>query len=514
MKLNLHDHLLLGLLCALFFLTSCNQEKAQKETLHKTHNTLPTSEIGAFLIGISFDPNPPHRGKNKIEVMIMSKKGFTPIRPNKIEMTAVMSAMGTMSEMQSHAKMAWQPEKKSSLGELLIGMDGTWTLTVHFVPADHQPAHQSRFKLLTKSPDLVFLGGEIGGVQTNLPSTSEVSTVGEDKTGTVVISPERQQWIGVTTDFVEIRPLTKKIRTTGRVTYNERKRAEISLKFSGFVGDVFADFVGKPIVKGTTLFTIYSPDLSAAIGEYISLLSASKTESSPQPLRWDAMTKTARQKLLLWNITKEQLDQIIQNDKPDLESPQYFPIRAPVSGVVVEKQIVRGSPITAGQILYRLADLSTVWIESAIFESEMPLMRVGLPVSVKPTGLPNTVIEGAVSFIAPLLNPESRAGAVRIEVPNRQGKLLPEMSVTAEINIALGERLSVPKEAVIHTGDKTMVFVALSEGRFSPRWVTIGQKGDPYYEVLSGLSKGEKVVTNGNFLIASAWRGGTGRQRD
>ncbi len=507
------------ILCTLFFLTSgilgCDQKETTKEVetshgaVHAVHGTLPTTEIGEFLIGVSFNPNPPDRGRNKILVMIMLKKGLSAIKPAKIEMMAIMPAMGAMSEMQSKAKMTWQANNKASLGEMLIGMGGTWTLDIHFTPSANQPVHQARFKLTTGSPDLVFLNGLIGGREVNNTETNEAAISQDAARGAVVISPARQQWIGVKTEVIKTQHLTKTIRTLGRVTYNERKRSEISLKFSGFIGEIFADFIGKPVLKGAPLFTIYSPDLSAATSEYLSLLSRKKTKSDGHSARWEELIKTARQKLILWNILPSQIDKMVETHAMETstsESPQYFPILSPLSGVVVEKQIVRGSPVMAGQVLYRLADLSTVWIESAVFESELPLIRLGLPVKVTPSGFPETALSGTVSFIAPVLNPESRSLAVRIEADNRQGKLLPEMSVTAEIEISIGEVLGVPKEAVIYTGNKTIVFVALSQGRFIPKRVKIGRKGETHYEMIEGLSEGEKVVTNGNFLIASESR--------
>jgi Cu(I)/Ag(I) efflux system membrane fusion protein len=289
----------------------------------------------------------------------------------------------------------------------------------------------------------------------------------------------------------------------GRVTYDERTRSEVALKFAGFIGEVFVDFAGKPVTQGAPLFTVYSPELVASLSEYLNLLTANKIQTETTPTgRWTGLIQTARKKLLFWDMTDAQIKKIVHTG----DVPQYLPILAPASGIVIEKQIVRGSPVMAGQILYRLADLSTVWIEAQVYESELSLIEKGLPVKVAPIGLAGVTLKGIVSFISPGLNPESRTGAVRIEAVNPQLRLLPEMSVTVETEIDLGERVSVPKDAIIYAGDKKFVFIDQGEGRFIPRFIHVGQKGDEEYEVLSGLSEGESVVTSGNFFIASESR--------
>jgi Cu(I)/Ag(I) efflux system membrane fusion protein len=492
---------------------SSSKSAMQKEANPITQNNLPTTNIGAFLVGISLNPNPPVPGRNKIGVAIVLKKTLMPIRPNQIRITATMPAMGTMSKMQSDAKTEWDEQAGITFGETLLGMSGTWFIEINFSPTAKETSHTVKLKMVTGSPNLVFLNGSATGIPTDNRSddTSNASI------GTVVISKARQQWIGVKTEIVSKRHLIKTIRTTGRVTYDERKRAEVALKFSGFIGDVFADFVGKPIAKGSPLFTVYSPELSAAISEYSNLLSMSTPRTDHYGSRREEIIKAARQKLLLWNMTATQIDTISQTKRED-DTPQYISILSQASGIVVEKQIVSGSPVMTGQVLYKLADLSTVWIQSQVFESDLALIQIGLPVKVMPIGLPNTIIRGVVSFITPLLNAESRVGIVRIEANNKEWKLLPEMSVTTQIEIQMGEKLAIPKEAVIHTGNKTIVFIAASNGRFIPRLIKIGQNGNvpggdtvpgedsDYYEVLSGLSEGEIVVTNGNFLIASESR--------
>ena len=482
--------LLLTLLCMGGL--GCNK----KEPLPKTTDSVPT--VGAFQLKITFNPDPPDRGENQIHIRILHK-GRETVRPEKLEIAAVMPAMATMSEMRFNVKSEWQ-ENGENIGRLLLGMSGTWFLDVHFTPPGERP-HQARFKLVTGTPNLTFLSGSVLGKQTESVSPPK---------GEIFISPARLQVIGVKTTKAKRHPLTKTIRLQGRVTYDERTRSEVALKFAGFVGEVFVNFIGKKVSQGTPLFTVYSPELSATLSEYLNLLAAEEAQaaSGNNKPRWASLINTARKKLLLWDMTSAQIDKIAQTS----EIPQYLPILAPVDGIVIEKEIVRGSPVMAGQILYRLANLSTVWIEAQVYESDLSLIAKGLTVTVTPVGLPNVTLKGVVSFISPALNPESRTGVVRIEAANPQLRLLPEMSVTVATKIALGKplaghlALSIPKDAVIYSGDKKFVFVDQGGGRFIPRLIKVGQKGDEGVEVLSGLSEGERVVTSGNFFIAAESR--------
>jgi len=467
----------------------------------KADDLLPS--VGAFQLKIAFNPDPPERGDNQIHVAIVLKETAQPIHPDKMEITAVMPAMGTMSEMRFNVKSAWQKSGENT-GRLLLGMDGTWFLDIHFTPPGKSP-HQARFKLVTGIPistGLTFLSGSVLGEK----AETAPSPTGEHRDsplGEVGISPTRLQAIGVRTTKATLHPLTKTIRLQGRVTYDERTRSEVALKFAGFIGEVFVGFIGKPVSQGTPLFTVYSPELSATLSEYLNLLvAAGPTVPADVTPRWGNLLKTARKKLLLWDMTSAQIDKIVQTN----DVPQYIPILAPASGIVIEKDIVRGSPVMAGQILYRLANLSNVWIEVQVYESELSLITKGLPVKVMPIGLPDITLDGFVAFISPGLNPESRTGAVRIEAKNPQLKLLPEMSVTVETEISLGERLSIPKDAIIYSGDKKFVFIDQGKGRFVPRFITIGQKGDDAYEVIAGLSEGEMVVSSSNFFIAAESR--------
>ena len=182
---------------------------------------------------------------------------------------------------------------------------------------------------------------------------------------------------------------------------------------------------------------------------------------------------------------------------------EAVPIVAPVGGVVVEKNVVRGSAFMAGQTLYKIAPVDPVWVVASVYQYELPLVREGMAAAILTPFLAQQSRSGRVSYINPYLDPETRTGEVRLEVPNPRGDLKPGMFVDVVLERDLGERLAVPESAILYAGDRRVVFVDLGDGRLAPRDVTLGPKAGDYYEVLAGLKAGEIVVTSGNFLIAA-----------
>jgi len=182
------------------------------------------------------------------------------------------------------------------------------------------------------------------------------------------------------------------------------------------------------------------------------------------------------------------------------------PILAPVSGVVVEKNVVQGSAFTAGQTLYKIAPVDPVWVIASVYQYELPLVRIGMHASVIPPFQSEEVRGGTVSYVNPYLDPDTRTGEVRVQIPNPKGDLKPGMFVDVSLERELGERLAVPEGAVIFAGDRRVVFVDLGDGRLEPRDVRVGPKAGGYYEVIGGLQAGDVVVTSGNFLVAAESR--------
>jgi Cu(I)/Ag(I) efflux system membrane fusion protein len=319
----------------------------------------------------------------------------------------------------------------------------------------------------------------------------------------VQLSPTQQQLIGVTYETVERRPLTKVIRTVGRVEYDERKLAEVTLKIAGWIQDLYADYTGKPVQKGQPLFTLYSPDLVTAQEEYLLALRTAKglKESRVPGAKESAesLVRVSRNRLRLWDLTERQIRELEETGQPKL----YQTIYSPVGGFVIEKAAFTGHRVEPGMVLYKIADLSTVWVHADIYEYELPFVREGQAATITLAYYPGRQWQGTVEYIYPYLDTQTRTNKVRIVFPNPDVKLKPGMYANMELHVNLGEQLAVPESAVLHSGTRALVFVDQGQGRLAPREVTLGAQADGYVGILSGLSAGERVVTSGTFLIDS-----------
>ncbi len=321
--------------------------------------------------------------------------------------------------------------------------------------------------------------------------------------GTVQISPERQQLIGVKFGTAEMKSLDKVIRTVGRVDYDEKRIVTVSPKIGGWIEELFVDFTGRYVMKGEPLLTIYSPELVSTQEEYLIALRAKKDLSkSPFPEvtgSAESLAESAKRRLKLWDITDDQIRILEETGQPRKTLTLY----SPFSGFVLEKAAYNGMNVMPGMALYKLADLSMVWLYADIYEYELPFIRLGQQASVQLSYTPEEIFTGKAVYIYPSLNPETRTAKVRFEIPNPRGKLKPEMYANVEIKVRLGQKLVVPEEAIIDTGLRQMAIVDKGSGYFEPREVKVGAKADHYYEVISGLKAGERIVTSANFLIDS-----------
>jgi RND family efflux transporter MFP subunit len=310
----------------------------------------------------------------------------------------------------------------------------------------------------------------------------------------VKISPERQQLIGVRTAHVTLQPIRRLIRTVGRVDYAEPNLAIVNLKFDGWVDRLYVDSTGRAVRKGDPLFDIYSPDLVAAEQEYLIALKAGAALGDAA-----SILKSAREKLRLWNVTDAQVEELGRTG----EAKKTLTVYSPGSGIVIEKSVIQGQKVMAGENLYKIADLATVWILGEVYEYELPFIKTGQEVKVTLAYDPGQSFKGTIAHIYPYLKPETRTNQVRVEVRNPGLKLKPEMFAKLEIDVDYGTRLAVPADAVLDAGESKIVFVAKGDGYFEPRDVKLGVKGTDMYEVLAGLADGEDVVTSANFLIDS-----------
>ena len=335
-----------------------------------------------------------------------------------------------------------------------------------------------------------------------------VATVAMATAPTVFISPERQQLIGVKTAVAERRSLSREIRATGKVAFDETKVTHIHTKISGFVEEVFVDFVGKPVRRGQPLFTLYSPDLVATQEEYLLAL-RSKQNLKDSSFPWVSAGSTnlleaARKRLQLWDVSEQELRELEQSGK----AKRALTIYSPVDGIVTQRAAYHhGKNVTPEMDLYTIVDLSTVWILGQVYEHELPLIRIGQPVQVEfPYGAGLRSRNGLISFISPILEPKTRTAEVRVEFANSDLTLRPEMYVNFNARIGLGSSIVVPADAVLDTGNEQYVFVDKGQGYFEPRAVKVGQEADGFYSIESGLKAGERVATAANFILDSESR--------
>ena len=324
--------------------------------------------------------------------------------------------------------------------------------------------------------------------------------------GIVTIPLERLQSIGVKYEEVARRSLEKVIRTVGRVAVDERKLAKVTIKFHGWIEQLFVSATGDHVKKGQALFTIYSPDLVASQEEYLLALQGRKQmgESEfPEVARGSKdLLEATKRRFQLWDITD---DHILELEKTG-KVLKALPIHSPITGTVMKKEAVAGIHIDPGQELYTIADLSHVWILADIYEYELSFVKAGQKAAVTLTYDPGTVLTGQLSFIYPTLDPKTRTAKVRFELDNSDEKLKPDMYANVELRVNLGTRLAIPQEAVIESGQKQVVFLHHGGGRLEPRLIKTGVKTGEWSEVLAGLKEGEHIVTSANFLIDSESR--------
>jgi len=316
---------------------------------------------------------------------------------------------------------------------------------------------------------------------------------------TVAINPEKQQLIGVRKGEVKKMPLTKTIRAVGTTGFNERRLRDFNIKFPGWIEEVNnSALAGSFIAKGTPLFNIYSPELVAAQQEFLLALDTSKKAAQANPDA-AAFLKASKQRLMAWDMTEAQIEQLAKDNVP----PRTTWFTAPMDGFIIEDNLTAGKNIMPGETLFKIVDLSMLWVNAEVYEYELPFLAVDGAAELELAAFPGERFTGKISYIFPNVTPATRTIRVRIELPNKDLKLKSDMYGTVILSIDLGVRLVVPSEAVLDTGTRQIVFVDKENGHFEPREVKLGSQISNYYEVLSGLTEGEKIVTSGNFLIDS-----------
>lgn len=342
---------------------------------------------------------------------------------------------------------------------------------------------------------------DMKGIEKNMQGMESMKGGSSAPAGAVVIPAVARQLIGVRNAPAAYRALEQEIRTVGTVDVNERGLTQVTLKVSGWIKDVFVNSVGRPVRRGEPLFTLYSPDLLVTQDEYLLALKT-QAQLAASPLaeakaNTVALVGSARERLRLWDLTDEQIAALERRGKAE----PVLTVYAPSTGIVLKREAVPGKYVEPGTTLYEVADLSTVWISADIYESEVTAVKLDQPVSVTFTAYPRETFRGNVSYIYPSLNTEARTVRVRLELPNPGLKLKPGMYGNVTLQTDSVNTLVVPKEAVLETGLRQLVFLDRGEGAYVPYPVKLGRRSQDFVEVLEGLNEGDRIVTSANFLL-------------
>ena len=363
-----------------------------------------------------------------------------------------------------------------------------------------------------------FIGSVFGRAQVGAPAAGAAQPPAPEPAGAdgaapapdasearaeITIDPKRQQLIGVRTVPVERTSVSPTIRGIGLVRYDETRLADVNLKLEGWIRDLYVDYTGHYVRKGQPLFTLYSPELLNTQNEYLlALKTRDQLKQSQIPDARESserLVELARQRLDLWDLPHDQFAELQQTRKP--QTAMAF--RSPVNGFVIEKQALQGMHVMPGQTLYKIADLSVVWVEADIYEQEVPLVRVGQPAIVTLDAYPGEQFHGRVIYIYPYVEEKTRTVKVRVEFANRGGRLKPGMYANVELRGRADTGLTVPVNAVLDSGKQQVVFVAQGDGYFEPRRVTIGRRLGDTIEILKGLNEREEVATGATFFLDS-----------
>jgi len=314
---------------------------------------------------------------------------------------------------------------------------------------------------------------------------------GEEEGSSVKVSLDRVQRSGVRSEVAVMRAIAQPVRAPGVAKPDERTLRTVTLRADGFIEALYANETGKHVRAGEPLFRVYSPQIVSAEIDYRTAISA--------PGRGPRDEAGAIQKLKNLDVPEPVIAQLRANPNPSLSID--WP--SPVSGIVMEKKVVEGQMVRAGEEMLRLADLTKIWVIANVAEQDMGMIKVGAPAKISFRAFPDEPFEGHVTFVLHELDMASRTGKARIEVDNPEHRIKHEMYADVEISAGSGDspRLAVPTSAVIDSGSRQVVIVDRGEGRFEPRAVKLGVQGDGFVEIRDGLKVGEKVLVAANFLI-------------
>jgi len=392
------------------------------------------------------------------------------------------------------------------LRDLLLGvaLGAPAALTFYLVL---RPDHSTTISSLTGKAEMSAHKNHETAVETQLTQENHAAHAQNQapvpSENLMIISPERLQSIGVKFEPAERRLLERTIRTVGRVEVDERQLARVTVKLEGWIDRLFVNYTGESVKQGQVLFTLYSPELLATQEEYLIALRSSRTlgksEFPEVAAGAKALLEASRRRLLLWDIRQSHIRDLERTG----QVLTTLPIHAPRSGTVINKMAVIGLQTKPGDELYTIADLSHIWIVGDIYENEMPLIAIGQTANISLSYAPDVSLQARIGFIYPTVDPQTRTAKVRFELDNPGERLKPGMYTNLELKVPLGMRLAVPKDAILESGERKIVFIHLGGGRLEWRNAKIGLRSGDWVEVLEGIREGEHVVTSANFLIDS-----------
>lgn len=349
------------------------------------------------------------------------------------------------------------------------------------------------------------------------PGQALAGTAGQESStgmaGHVALSPGQRVIANVATAAAKQEVLNKEINAVGIVQYDQSRQAKVTAWIAGRIDLLHVNTVGSLVTKDKPVAEVYSPDLVASQQEYLlAIKSRDRLRNSPISSiseNGPGLVASAKQRLMLFGVKESQLAELEKAGKPNIRLPIYTPL----SGVVVEKMVQLGQYVNMGDTLFNIADLTMLWVEVEVYENEFPHIRIGQEVEIRSQSFPGQPFNGRVAFIYPFLDPKTRTVKVRVEMPNPNFELKPDMFVNAVIKMPLGSAIVVPVNAVMDTGKRRVVWVETSAGMFEPREVQVGQQTEDTIQILSGLNADDKVAVSGGYLIdsESQLKGGGGQ---
>jgi Cu(I)/Ag(I) efflux system membrane fusion protein len=461
-------------------------------------------------------PDPPRQEDNRLVLFLEDANG-TLVTDAEIGVRTFMPAMGAMPQMGSAATV----ERTLDGGyeaSFDLAMGGSWTLIVTIDAGSGPTETRLGFTVGSKGLKLQSADGESAAedddaiayytcpmhtsVKADAPGQCPICSMdltpvthGELKSGILRVDFERLQRIGVRFTKVEREALTRTITTVGEVVLDENRLRDVTVRTAGWVDKLYVEETGELVQRGQALLELYSPEILTGAEE---LLAARRATSSAK----DRLVSAAERKLSLLGMTRAQIAQLVRRE----QARDRITIAAPTGGYVIEKNVVEGNRVEADTAMFRIADLSEVWIDAQIYEADLPLVKTGQPAQVSLAFVPGRHFVGAIDYVHPRLDPRTRTVRARIVLPNPELVLRPGMFADVDIEVDLGERLVVPQEAVIYAGPRRLVFVDIGDGRLQPRPVSTGVQVPGLVEIVSGVALGERIVASGNFLIAAESR--------